>query len=95
MAARAQKMVNELKRCNVSELRSLPNIEYYLEIGWRQLDQVKSRLLDGETIPNEAKVFSVFEPRTRSIRKGKAGIAGGAGRAGVPNRGSASVYSAS
>lgn len=40
-------------------------------------------------------MFSVFEPRTRWIRKGKAGIAGGAGRAGVPDRGAASVYSAS
>ena len=40
-------------------------------------------------------MFSVFEPRTRWIRKGKAGIAGGVGRAGVPDRGAASVYSAS
>ena len=74
MAARAQKTVNELKRCDVAGLQSLPNIEFYLEIAWRQLDQVESRLLDGESIPNEAKVFSVFEPRTRWIRKGKAGV---------------------
>ena len=36
------------------------------------LDQVGRRLLDGETIPAAEKLYSVFEPHTRWIAKGKA-----------------------
>ena len=39
----------------------------------RQIDQTDSRLLKDETIPQEEKVFSIFEPHTRWISKGKAG----------------------
>ena len=39
----------------------------------RQIDQVERRLLRGETIPQDEKVFSIFEPHTRWISKGKAG----------------------
>ena len=39
----------------------------------RQIDQVERRLLRGETIPHEEKVFSIFEGHTRWISKGKAG----------------------
>lgn len=37
------------------------------------MDQVERRLLLGETIPHEEKVFSIFEPHTRWVSKGKAG----------------------
>ena len=36
-------------------------------------DQVRRRILEGETIPHEEKMFSVFEDYTRWISKGKAG----------------------
>ena len=39
----------------------------------RQIDQIDQRLLKGETIPQNEKVFSIFEPHTRWISKGKAG----------------------
>ena len=39
----------------------------------RQNDQCALRLLKGETIPQHEKVFSIFEPHTRWISKGKAG----------------------
>ena len=39
----------------------------------RQIDHVGRRLLKGETIPQDEKVFSIFEPHTRWISKGKAG----------------------
>lgn len=39
----------------------------------RQIDQVDRRLLKGESIPQEEKVFSIFEEHTRWISKGKAG----------------------
>ena len=39
----------------------------------RQVNQVDRRLPKGETIPQNEKVFSIFEPHTRWISKGKAG----------------------
>ena len=38
-----------------------------------RFDQIDRRLLKGETIPQDEKVFSIFEPHTRWIAKGKAG----------------------
>jgi len=40
----------------------------------RQIDQVRRRVLWGERIPHAEKVFSIFEPHTESISKGKAGV---------------------
>lgn len=40
----------------------------------RQMDQVDRRVLKGEVIPHEEKVFSVFEEHTEWISKGKAGV---------------------
>ena len=37
----------------------------------KHLDLVERRLLKGETIPSEEKVFSLFEPHTEWIQKGK------------------------
>lgn len=47
--------------------------------GWiaqaeKQISQIQRRVFDGETIPHEEKIFSVFEPHTRWISKGKAGV---------------------
>ena len=50
-------------------------MEHYLGHALRQLDQVQRRLLGGETIPHQEKVFSIFEPHTRWCAKGKAGVA--------------------
>ena len=40
----------------------------------RQIDQIDRRVLQGEKIPHEEKVFSLFEPHTEWISKGKAGV---------------------
>ena len=48
-------------------------IEGFIAHARRQMDQVERRLLLGETIPHEEKVFSIFEPHTRWVSKGKAG----------------------
>lgn len=40
----------------------------------RQMGQVDRRVLKGEVIPHEEKVFSVFEEHTEWISKGKAGV---------------------
>jgi IS5 family transposase len=52
----------------------LAEIERFVGHARRQLDQVRRRVILGETIPHEEKVFSLFEPHTEWISKGKAGV---------------------
>ena len=40
----------------------------------RQIDQITRRVIDGEKIPHDEKVFSLFQPHTEWISKGKAGV---------------------
>ena len=54
-------------------VRSCASIQHYIKHARRQLDQVERRLIKGEVIPHSEKVFSIFEPHTRWISKGKAG----------------------
>ena len=49
-------------------------IEGYLRHAQRQISQIERRVIQGETIPHEEKVFSIFEPHTEWISKGKAGV---------------------
>jgi transposase, IS5 family len=46
-------------------------LEYFHTMMIKQLDLVERRLLQGQTIPHEEKVFSLFEPHTQWIKKGK------------------------
>ena len=50
------------------------NIRLYLGHAARQIDQIERRLLKNETIPHAEKVFSIHEPHTRWINKGKPGV---------------------
>ena len=72
IAERAQESLEELAGVG-AEAGILSEIKYFLDHAERQIEQVERRLLRGETIPQEAKVFSVFEPHTRWCAKGKAG----------------------
>ena len=53
--------------------KAAETIEGFIVHARRQMDQVRRRLLLGETIPHAEKVFSIFEPHTRWVSKGKAG----------------------
>ena len=48
-------------------------IAYFLKHAVKQINLIDRRILKGETIPHNEKVFSIFEPHTRWISKGKAG----------------------
>jgi hypothetical protein len=52
----------------------MAEIESYLSHADRQVDQIRRRVIFGEVIPHAEKVFSVFEPHTEWISKGKAGV---------------------
>jgi len=49
-------------------------IRRYIAHAQRQIDQIRRRVIDGETIPHHEKVFSIFEEHTKWICKGKAGV---------------------
>lgn len=50
------------------------DVEKYIIHARRQIDQIRRRVIQGEVIPHDEKVFSIFEDYTEWIRKGKAGI---------------------
>ena len=52
----------------------LTTIEEYIRHARRQIDQIRRRVVLDETIPHAEKVFSIFEPHTEWISKGKAGV---------------------
>jgi hypothetical protein len=52
----------------------LTELEGHLIHAERQINQIRRRVLQGETIPHEEKVFSLFQPHTEWISKGKAGV---------------------
>lgn len=52
----------------------LGELDEYMLHAARQIDQVRCRVLQGQSIPHEDKVFSLFQPHTEWISKGKAGV---------------------
>jgi hypothetical protein len=54
------------------QLQSLQEIGYFHEMLDKHIDLVERRLVSKESIPHEEKVFSLFEPHTELIKKGKA-----------------------
>jgi hypothetical protein len=48
-------------------------LSYYHEMLGKHIDLVERRIINGEVIPHEEKVFSIFEPHVEWIQKGKPG----------------------
>jgi hypothetical protein len=56
---------------DVVEQLEREQLDYFHTMMIKQLDLVQRRLMQGEKIPHEEKVFSLFEPHTEFIKKGK------------------------
>src|SRR5712672_3086276 len=54
----------------IEEIRK--DIEHYCGLGSRVIDQARRRVLNGEQVPTAEKVYSIFEPHTDLIKRGKA-----------------------
>lgn len=63
-----------LNDLSIGDFARILMIEKYFVHAERQIDQIRRRVLEGETIPHHEKVFSLFEEHTEWISKGKAGI---------------------
>src|SRR5712671_6427827 len=46
-------------------------IAHYCGLGERVIDQARRRVLEGEQVPNAEKIYSIFEPHTDLIKRGK------------------------
>jgi transposase, IS5 family len=53
----------------VAELRG--QIEHYCDLGDRVIDQARRRVLQGEQVPTVEKIYSIFEPHTDLVKRGK------------------------
>ena len=53
----------------IAEIRK--EIEHHCGLGSRVIDQARRRVLDGEQVPNAEKIYSIFEPHTDLIKRGK------------------------
>lgn len=49
-------------------------IQLFIEKAVKLISQIERRVFQGETIPHQEKIFSIFEPHTEWINKGKAGV---------------------
>lgn len=47
-------------------------LAHFRQLGLRVIDQASRRVFDGEQVPNEQKIFSIFEPHTELLKRGKA-----------------------
>lgn len=66
--------LRKLSATTPTEVLQKMEIESYLQHAERQIDQIERRVIKGEIIPHAEKVFSLFEPHTEWISKGKAGV---------------------
>ena len=74
----AQKVVEQTRKARgkdvlaelaIPELRK--EIGHYCELGDRVIDQARRRVLEAEQVPNAEKIYSIFEPHTDLIKRGK------------------------
>ncbi len=77
LVLRAKKTIEGLREyhelSSIQDLR-LDTIEKFIQDAERQIDQTIRRVVHKEKIPHKEKVFSIFEPHTEWIKKGKAGV---------------------
>jgi transposase, IS5 family len=60
--------------CDCLTMARVASADMYLRDGKHQIDLISRRVLRGEKIPHEEKVFSLFQRHTEWISKGKAGV---------------------
>ena len=68
------RLLRELGFLSMTQELRLTTIEKYIRHAKRQIDQIRRRTVLDEKIPHQEKVFSIFQPHTEWISKGKAGV---------------------
>lgn len=71
---RAKESIAAFEGMDIDHVARIMLIESYISHAERQINQIRRRVLKGETIGHHEKVFSIFEEHTEWISKGKAGV---------------------
>jgi len=71
---RAKERINSISSTNLMVNLRIAEIQKYIAHAERQMDQIRRRVVERETIAHHEKVFSLFEEHTEWINKGKAGV---------------------
>ena len=69
-----QRAVSTGSKLGSSNPLLLEKLNHYVAHAEVQMDQIRRRVLNEESIPHAEKVFSIFQPHTEWISKGKAGV---------------------
>jgi IS5 family transposase len=72
---RAEELEHQARRGRDSDERTalVEKLAHYRGLTERVCDTARRRVLEGEQVPNEEKLFSIFEPETQLFKRGKAG----------------------
>ena len=74
LIVRAKESLLAVSSSSIIAHLKIGEIEKYIAHAERQIDQIRRRVVEGQTIPHDEKVFSLFEEHTEWISKGKAGV---------------------
>ena len=69
--AKLEKELPQLPIVDDQDLALVISLEYFMQLLLKHIDLVTRRIIKGETIPHEEKIFSIFETYTEWIKKGK------------------------
>ncbi len=72
-----EKIIASIKLIETTEadmILKISMIEEFIKHAKRQIDQIEQRAIAGGTVAHKEKVFSLFQPHTEWISKGKAGV---------------------
>jgi hypothetical protein len=72
--ALAEQTCQKMSPNDPAGMARLSELNDFIQHARRQIDQIDRRVLRGERIAHDEKVFSLFEPHTEWISKGKAGV---------------------
>ena len=71
---RVKETISSISSTNFMVNLRIIEIQKYIAHAERQMNQIRRRVVEGETIAHHEKVFSLFEEHTEWINKGKAGV---------------------
>lgn len=71
LAEKVMQSLSTMASYSVIEEAQKRQLQYYYEMLIKHIDLVERRLVKGETIPHDEKIFSIFQPYTEFIKKGK------------------------
>lgn len=71
---KTEKSISKVSTDDIFIFSKIENIKKYIYYAKTFTNQIQRRVLNGEKIPHEEKIFSIFQEHTEWISKGKAGI---------------------